>query len=38
MKVITLIVLILGVGGSLLYFILFKYRIKHLTDKTSENK
>ena len=28
MKVITLIVLILGVGGSLLYFILFKYRIK----------
>jgi len=38
MKVITIIALILGVGGSLLYFILFKNRINYLTDKKSENK
>ena len=30
MKIITIIALILGVGGSLLYFIFFKNRIKYL--------
>jgi len=38
MKIITVIALILGVGGSLLYFILFKNRIKYLTDKRNENE
>ena len=33
MKIAILIALILGVGGSLLYFILLKLRIKYLTDK-----
>ncbi len=38
MKTIFIISIILGVGGSLLYFILLKYRVKFLTDKNNENK